>query len=443
MPLARKSSAGDVFRDKFQLTGPFRVAEIYNPDNPGTYVREMYGKQLDEFHRKFFVEPLDRDVRQTIGAVWSSHSGDSEGRGFGKSMMMSEESKLANLDFGESILTRFDIAEDAIAENPFLAAYCTFEQSKGIQSFPAALLEGVAFAIRCDYGHATNVHRELRRRIAISVDADPDYASEAIRRTLIQKLTGYRNLSIQLSHKQVAGFIDALCSDDTESLTEFIREKIGPRIRTAMGFHFVHIFNAFAAIAGIVHVVYFIDQIENFAKYARHQGRDVRILRESMCQTSPTADMASFVFQMHINALRVLEPIWHAEHLPSLDYSLPLNRGRIVDLQGLKSLADVKKVAAKLLSEKRPEGAKPKSPLHPFNDDSLDLVRQATDGNPRKFLETLDTILAEAKTSGNGAYDASGELELTFVSTLVDKAASSESTLPDFGEDDDLSNPIQ
>ena len=80
MALARKSTGTDIFRDKFGLTGsPFRVAEIYNPDNPGVYVREMYGKQLDEFHRKFFVDPLDRDVRQTIGAVWSSHTGDSEG----------------------------------------------------------------------------------------------------------------------------------------------------------------------------------------------------------------------------------------------------------------------------------------------------------------------------------------------------------------------------
>jgi hypothetical protein len=51
--------------------------------------------------------------------------------------------------------------------------------------------------------------------------------------------------------------------------------------------------------------------------------------------------------------------------------------------------------------------------LHPFNEDSLDLVRQATDGNPRRFLETLDTLLTEAKNSGNGAFDKAGQLELT------------------------------
>src|SRR5690348_9319792 len=124
MALARKNTATDVFRDKFYLTAsPFRVAEIYNPDNPGVYVREMYGRQLAEFHRKFFVDPLARDIHQTIGAVWSSHTGDSEGRGFGKSMMMSEESKLTNRNFGASILSQFDVTDEAIAGNPFLAAY--------------------------------------------------------------------------------------------------------------------------------------------------------------------------------------------------------------------------------------------------------------------------------------------------------------------------------
>src|SRR3954462_6460533 len=105
MPLARKGAKTDIYRDAFMLTAsPFRVADIYNPDNPGVYLPEMYGPQLDEFHRKFFLSPLDRDVKQIIGAVWSSHTGDSEGRGFGKSMLMCEEAKRANEDFGACTL---------------------------------------------------------------------------------------------------------------------------------------------------------------------------------------------------------------------------------------------------------------------------------------------------------------------------------------------------
>jgi hypothetical protein len=118
MALARKGNTRDVYRDIFCLTGGFKVADMYNPENPGHYARAMYGKQLREFHQKFFVGPLDRgNGHQTIGAVWSSHSGESEGRGFGKSMMMSEESKRVNLDFGANILREFDVRDEDVAPN--------------------------------------------------------------------------------------------------------------------------------------------------------------------------------------------------------------------------------------------------------------------------------------------------------------------------------------
>lgn len=196
MALARKSTAVDVFKDWFMITtSPFRSAEIYNPDSPGTYVPEMYGDQLGEIYDKFFIGPLDRDKPQVIGGIWSSHSGDSEGRGFGKSMMMCEESKLANRDFGASTLRRFDVVDDDIAAHPYLAAYCTFAENLGIKSFPAALLEGVAFALRCDHGK-WNVHQELRARIIATYGAEPPYESEAVERALLNKLGSYRNLSI-------------------------------------------------------------------------------------------------------------------------------------------------------------------------------------------------------------------------------------------------------
>jgi hypothetical protein len=442
MALVRKNSSVDVYRERFHLTGRFRVAEFYNPENPGHYSRAMYGKQLSEFQEKFFIAPLERDAHQTIGALWSSHSGESEGRGFGKSMMMSEESKLVNRDCGAKILSGFDIKDEDVVANPFLAAYGTFEQSKGVQNFPAALLDGVAFTLSCEYGDGSNVHQELRRRILASLEADPDYASETIRQALLKKLTRYKFLGIQFSHRQIAAFIDALCGEDTEVLAEFLRERIGPRIRAALGFHFVHIFNAFASLAGIVHIVYFIDQIENFAKYTRHQDRDVRILRESMCQTSPTADMASFVFQMHMNALRVLEPLWNAEHLPSLDYSRPLNRERIVDLQGLRTLGEAKKAAAEIFSAKRPKGSKSPSPLHPFNEDTLDVIRQSVGGNPRRFLETIDTVLYRASKATKGAFDKTGLLDLTFVRSATEEASQRAQDV-DETELDELENPLR
>jgi hypothetical protein len=60
-------------------------------------------------------------------------------------------------------------------------------------------------------------------------------------------------------------------------------------------------------LAAIEYVTYFVGQIENFAKYARRQVQNIRILRESIFETAPTRDMASFVFQMHIEAQHAIE----------------------------------------------------------------------------------------------------------------------------------------
>ena len=106
---------------------PFRISAIYNPDNPGTYEPKMYGKQYDEFYEKFFIQPLNRGKnKQVIGAIWSSQS-ETDWRGFGKSMLMSEESKQLCSDFGASMLKKRGVHDSAIVDNPVLAGYCTFD----------------------------------------------------------------------------------------------------------------------------------------------------------------------------------------------------------------------------------------------------------------------------------------------------------------------------
>ena len=163
-------------------------------------------------------------------------------------------------------------------------------------------------------------------------------------------------------------------------------------------------------------MTYFIDQIENFAnfaKWARNQDQEVKILRESMVQTSPTAEMASFVFQMHVSALQEIEDWWTAEHLPSLDFEAAINRARTINLRGLQTTEEAKTLASRYLKEYRPDGVKPKDPLHPFPEEVIKMVRDATKGNPRKFLETLGQILDHAVNDGVT------DVDLTFVEPLL------------------------
>ena len=117
-------------------------------------------------------------------------------------------------------------------------------------------------------------------------------------------------------------------------------------------------FNAYATLAGIVSITYFVDQIENFAKWARNQDREIKVLRESMCQTSPTAEIASFIFQMHIAALDEVEDWWVSGHLPSLDFDQPLNRTRTINLKGLQTTEEAVMLAKRYLEDFRVDGEK-------------------------------------------------------------------------------------
>jgi len=411
---------------------PFRISAIYNPDKPDPYEPLMYGKQHTEFYEKFFIQPLKRKTnKQVIGSIWSTQSA-ADWRGFGKSMIMAEESKGVCRDFGLTILRSFKVKEENARANPFLAGYCTFDQAKEIKSFPAALLDAVAFIVEQPYedGDLT-VHQELRRRIAERNNAEEDFEGEAIRNTLRKQLRTYKTLNVQLNHKTLDHFIELLSGGDTEALTTFIRNEIGPRIKAKQGFNFVHVFNAYALCAGIVSVTYFIDQIENFAKWARNQDQEVKILRESMVQTSPTAEMASFVFQMHVSALQEIEDWWESEHLPSLDFEQPINRTRTINLLGLRTTEEAKTLAARYLREYRPNGSKePRDPLHPFPEEVIKMVRDTTRGNPRKFLETLGQILEHAVTNDERVID------LSLVEPLVGDDYQDISDVESDGDDD-------
>jgi hypothetical protein len=428
-------SLKNVMSDVYRLReNPFRSSHIYNVDNPDVFVPEMYGEKLEEFHQKFFLLPLGKETnKQVIGALWSSHQGDDLGKGFGKSMLMAEGSRQINKDFGRAMLEQAEIDAQDIEENPVLSGYCTFDESKGVKSFPAALLDAVIFVLESKFGQDSTVHAELRRRLIEKIDAAEGYEGEEIKQALLKDLRRYRGLNVQFTHATLNGFIDRLCHEDTGDLIGYIRnEGIGPRIKATQGFNFVHVFNAFVSLAGIVYVAYFIDQIENFASFTRKQDREVKVLRESIRQTSPTAEMSSFIFQMHIRAEEAIENMWKSEDLPSLSFNKPINKARIVYLEGLKKPAEAVNLAIHYLDRCRKPDAKIENPLYPFSEDVIEAVRAAVKGNPRSFLEKLFNILNQAELQNQK------KIDLTFVQPLLEDSGE------DFSEDtddSDYSNP--
>jgi hypothetical protein len=191
MPIKLKSGSTSMMNDVYGLQeNPFRMAAIYSIDQRGTYVPEMYGDQYDEFYQKFFLNPLSKESnKQVIGALWSTHSGDSLGKGYGKSMLMAEESMQINRDFGAAKLRKFGVDEGDIAENPFTAGYCTFDQGKDVKSFAAALLDAVVFILESTDGDRT-VHLKLRDRICQRIEVEEGFESESIEKALPRRYGG-------------------------------------------------------------------------------------------------------------------------------------------------------------------------------------------------------------------------------------------------------------
>lgn len=430
MDMAIKKINGrlDIMRKHWFLQ-PFAISEYYNVDKPGPYEPLMYGKQYPEFYTKFVLNPLQQEKqKQLIGALWSSYAANARGKGDGKSMLMAEESKRVNADFGASKLLEFGVDPEEIEGNPFVAGYCSFKEAMAVKSFPAALLEAVAFILASSHGETETVHQALRRLICQRIDAEEGFESQSIATALHRAIRQYRSLAVQLTHRETKAFIEHLCSDDTAELTNRMTE-IGPRIKAAQGFTFVHIFNVFLRLAGIEYVVYFIDQIENFAKFARKQDQNIRILRESICETSPTREMASFVFQMHVEAQHAIEDWWdNIEHLPSLDAKKRINSPRIVELQGLRSKKEAVLLAKKYLADNRVPGAVPPDQLHPLNEDIIELIRRSQRGNPREFLDRIVAVLKHAEADGRI------KIDVAYVQPLIEDIP--EAIAPDEEEDE-------
>ena len=154
MPIER-SGRRNIMRDDWGLIeNPYRISAIYSPDKPDPYEKAMYGEQYEESYEKFVLRPLEKETnRQLIGAVWSTYEANRLGKGYGKSMLMAEESKSINNSLGADKLREFGVNEASIAGNPFVAGYCTFKQSKDVSSFPAAILEAVKSILASGYGN--------------------------------------------------------------------------------------------------------------------------------------------------------------------------------------------------------------------------------------------------------------------------------------------------
>jgi hypothetical protein len=390
------------FQTAWDLKGnPFSGKATYAEDTQIVYVPEMFGRQRDDFLRKFVVAPLENG-QPLIGAVWSVVPGDPKARGFGKSTLMGEEAKLINTDFGFETLTHLGVSDEEARANPVMAGYVSFnaKANEGIASIDAACFHLVRFLLRDTEQKVVKAHQRLRERAAAKLvkagDAVRGHESQAIVAAVRRR---FKQLAVTIDIRNLLeDFLMQLASPDTDALEDFL-STVGTWHHNRNGLKYLQLFVAFAELADIQHFTFFIDQVEDFTSESQPAKirKNVKIIRDALLESEPFASCASFVFQLHPDAHRKLQDAWTHEDLRDLNYDSPLNKPYVVVLTGLDNFEAAELLADRCLNH--PQYALPERKLgiHPFTAPVLRKVWMATKPRPRWYIRVLHDLLQLAK----------------------------------------------
>jgi len=390
------------FQSAWGLKGnPFSGKATYAEDSQAVYVPEMFGRQREEFLRKFVVAPLENG-QPLMGAVWSVVPGDPKARGFGKSTLMGEEAKQINADFGFKTLTDLGVSDKDARANPVMAGYVSFntKANEGIASIDAACFHLVRFLLRGTDDKGVTAHQRLRERAAAKLvsagDAVKGHEAEAIVAAVRER---FRKLAVTIDIRNLLeDFLIGLASAETVALENFL-STVSAWHHNRNGLKYLQIFVAFAELADIQHFTFFIDQVEDFTSESQPAKirRNVKIIRDALLESEPFASRASFIFQLHPDAYRKLHDAWAHEELRDLNYGSPLNRPYVVVLNGLDNFDAAHVLADRCLND--PQYALPerKPGIHPFTVQTLRKVWMATKPRPRVFIRVLHDLLQLAK----------------------------------------------
>lgn len=409
-------------QEKYALkSNPFSSGVTYAPENQTVYEPEMYGHQHLEFRKKFFVDPLVSG-QPIIGAVWSStQRGDPQTRGYGKSTMMGEETKLLNKDFGLSVLKEAGAEADEAAENPIMAGYVTFE-GQNTKSIEAASYYMVRNLVKDGTEGSGSTHPRLRKMLLKQLAKKEKIAKggegEAIEAALKKRV---RELAIPVEFTgELAKFLKHLSGADSAGLSEYLAGvTTWHHLRT--GIKFLQVYTCFAVLAGVKHVTYFIDQLEDFTADASGSKimKNVKLIRDILLECEPFVSSASFVFQLHPVAWNSLRTAWMHENLRDLGTESRQSEPYVVNLRGLNTFQLALKCATTYLNHpKYAATQRPPGSIMPFNEEAIRYAWDNTDGVPRGFIRAMHDLIE------HGRMDNKEEIDEAYAASKLDSSSS-------------------
>lgn len=344
--------------------------------------------KVEEAAEKFVLGAAYSGLK--FGFLWSLGTGmHGDARGFGKSSLMQYLVEQVNDDFGRSIFLETGLEEADADEHPMAAVIASFDMANA-RSLNAVFFSAAQYA--CRFRTADDVPtlaQRIRARLAERVGSTEAGALLSAAESVQQGLRG-RTLGPPVSE-----FLELLCGDDSDALSDYVERGVSPAKRTRNGAAYLATFLIMVKAAGINHVLLCCDQLEDFASTnTTRQKRTLEIerFRDYLLELQPMSDMLSVVVTMHPRATQAIGEMWHLADLPSYDYARDENRHRVVVLEPLHSRDEVAALLQNYLDRFRSDAATERG-LYPFTNDAIDVILTRSDGKPRDVLRKANALI--------------------------------------------------
>ncbi|WP_318202136.1 hypothetical protein [Streptomyces sp. SCL15-4] len=396
---ASARSAGPVWLKKqwglrhnpFPTTGIARLGGADMRENGLLYEPDVNPDKLEEAVEKFVLGSAFSGLR--FGYLWSTGTGpgDSDARGFGKSVLMQHLTGSLNEDFGRAAYLSCGLDEEDAAEEPICGLLTSFDTAQ-IRSLNAALFTAVEYAtdFRADDTGPTLVQRLREAFVARTATDDPQSLAKIV-------IEHHRDLRGRTLGPPDDKLILALCDADPTVAQDYL-DKVKPASRTRNGAVYLATFLLFAAAAGMKHVLLCCDQLEDLASTTTAKAKrdlETERFRDIILETLPMADMLSVVVTMHPRAALTIGTAWELADLPTFEIS-EANKHRIVVLPALRDLDAAVKLLSKYLAAARKNEDRSRGDVYPFTMDAVAALFSRSNRKPRDVLRKAQGLIEAA-----------------------------------------------
>lgn len=376
----------------FPTTGIARLGGSDRRENGLLFDPAVNIEKHNEAVEKFVLGAAYSGLR--FGYLWSTGigDGDSDARGFGKSVLMQHLAWSLNQDWGRAAYKSAGLDDSDADEAPMCGLLTSFDTAQ-IRSLNAALFTAVEYAVdfRKDDTELPLAQR-LRELLVAKIGTDEVSAMA---------------LAVAEEHRKLRGrtlgppdekLIKALCDANPDVAADYL-DQVKPASRTRNGGVFLATFLLFAAAAGMRHVLLCCDQLEDLASTTTAKAKrdlETERFRDVILETLPMADMLSVVVTMHPRAAVTIGTAWQLADLPTFEMS-EANKHRIVILPPLRDVEAAKTLLRPYLQAARKNpGERSGDDLYPLTEAAVVALFSRSNRKPRDVLRKAHGLVESA-----------------------------------------------